>query len=370
MKKVFHILKGIGKVLIVAIVIVCIVVFVARFINWNKNKIRTDNGIQENLYVELGGIKQYIQIRGENTLNPIIIFLHGGPGSNTTYISEYYQTELEQNYTIVNWDQRGCGRTYYKNKNLNIQTDLSTELLLEDLNDLTDYLTERFNQEKVIIMGHSWGTILGTLYVEQYSEKVTAYVGVGQFVNGLQGYEVAVNEASERLTALGKQEDAKIMANAFKVFAQTKDIEELDIDNYDQMVLLTRNNLKYEGAISNVATLWAGLSSPEMSFTDINWFFAMASNERAFVLQRPLMDYCIFKLDIREKFTTFDVPMYYISGSEDWITPVVMMEKYVDMIEAPDKNVKIVKNTGHSLMFDNPEAFCNAVEEVLSGIKQ
>lgn len=370
MKKTLRILKGLGIVVLVFIVLIFLTVFVARFIHWNKNKISTENGIQESTYVELGGIKQYIQIRGEDIVNPIIIFLHGGPGSNMAYVSEYYQTELEKNYTIVNWDQRGCGRTYYKNENLNITTDLSTDIMLDDLDDLTDYLMERFNKNKVIIMGHSWGTILGTLYVEQHSDKVSAYVGVGQFVNGLHGYELSVNEASKRAEALGKLKDVEKMKIAFNKFSKTKGIHELDIKNYEQMVFLTRTYLDYDGAISNLATIWSGLSSPQMSLLDIRWFFAMSSTENAFKLQSPLMDYCIFNLDIRDRSTTFDVPMYYISGSEDWITPVVMMEDYVETIIAPDKKVILVENTGHSLMMDNPEAFCNAAKEVLSSIKQ
>jgi len=365
MKRVGKLFKWTGSILLAVIVIVVLVIGIIRAVHKSRTEIKTENGIQESGYVSLGGVEQYIQIRGENVNNPIIIFLHGGPGSNMTYISTYYQTGLEDEFTIVNWDQRGCGRTYFKNEDSSVSAELSIDTLLTDLDDLTDYVTERFGQEKVIIMGHSWGTIVGSQYVAKHPEKVTAYVGLGQFVNGLEGYQIATKEAANRALKQNENEDAAMLEEVFRKFSTATSVENLDIKYYEQMIMLTRKYLSYEGALSDSSMIFAGLTSPEMSWLDVQWFQKMSNTESAFHIEEPLMNYCIFDLDMRTELTQYEVPMFYISGAQDYVTPVSLMEEYVDAIKAPEKKVILVENTGHSLMMDNSNAFCDAVKGVL-----
>ncbi len=364
-KRVKKILKWMGIILLTVIIILVLVIVGVRTVHKNQTDIKTENGIQESGYVSIGGIEQYIQIRGEDVNNPIVIFLHGGPGSNMTYISTYYQTGIEDAFTIVNWDQRGCGRTYFKNQDSQTSSELSIDTLLTDLDDLTNYVTNRFGQEKVIIMGHSWGTIVGSEYVAKHPEKVTAYVGLGQFVNGLEGYRIATKEAAGRAIKQNKKEDATMLSEVFQTFSTATSVENLDIKNYEQMIMLTRKYLNYEGALSNSSMIFAGITSPEMLFTDFQWFQKMSNTKQAFELEEPLMNYCIFDLDMRTESTQFDVPMFYISGAQDYVTPVSLMEEYVEKIKAPEKKIVLVENTGHSLMMDNPDAFCKAVKGVL-----
>lgn len=118
-------------VIISVVALIAISVLVLRLINSNKNKINTENGIQESTYIDIDGMKQYIQIRGENTENPVMIFIHGGPASPMGYVSAYYQRELESELTIINYDQRGCGRTYYAN---DCNANANIDLLVHDLN--------------------------------------------------------------------------------------------------------------------------------------------------------------------------------------------------------------------------------------------
>ena len=149
--------RKVMKLIMVAFLILCflsiVIIGILRIRNANKSKINTDNGIQENIYVEIGGIEQYLQIRGEDKDNPVILWLHGGPGFPLTYLSYYYQTGLEDDYTIVCWEQRGCGRTYYRNEPTE---DVSVDILLSDMDELIDYLRERFGEERIIIIGQSY----------------------------------------------------------------------------------------------------------------------------------------------------------------------------------------------------------------------
>ena len=141
---------------------------------------------------------------GKDASNPIIISLHCGPGAPTTFIDYCWQDYLTDEYTIVSWDERGCGRSYYRNVATDPNNDtLTFEAQIADLDALVDYLRERFSQDQVIIMGHSYGSLLGSRYVLAHPEKVSAYIGVGQCVNerdyygDIYSYEDALKVAEE-----------------------------------------------------------------------------------------------------------------------------------------------------------------------------
>mgnify|MGYP002792374736 CR=1 FL=1 len=144
----------------------CILLFVLTIITGritfaHQYKIRSKTGIQRSEYITIGKIKQYIQIRGQDSSNPVILMLHGGPGNPMAYYSYDWQAELEQDYTVIHWDQRGCGNTFYQNKTAAKPT---LDLLLSDLDELVDHIRLEFQKEKVILMGHSWGTFPGAIY--------------------------------------------------------------------------------------------------------------------------------------------------------------------------------------------------------------
>src|SRR5690606_2011464 len=125
--------------------VLVLTVVTARFVHARQIEITKADGIQESLFLEIGGTQQYIQIRGEDRDNPIILVLHGGPGSPTSYYSYYWQTELEDDFTLVHWDQRGSGRTYYVSESQTTEV-VTTDLLLADVDEIVTYLTNRFKQ--------------------------------------------------------------------------------------------------------------------------------------------------------------------------------------------------------------------------------
>ena len=172
---VFGVLKTVA-ILTAAIVSGAFTFFIAgRNINQLKHFIRYKDGVNEQIYVKLTDQEEYISIIGENDNNPVIISLHGGPGAPTTFIDYCWQDYLTDDYTLVSWDERGCGRSYYRNVAVDPDNDtLSFDAQLADLDALVDYLHDRFDKDKVIIMGHSYGTMLGSRYVLAHPEKVSA----------------------------------------------------------------------------------------------------------------------------------------------------------------------------------------------------
>src|SRR5215471_7157154 len=133
--------------------------------------------IAESGYVRLGGLEQWVMIRGENVANPVLVVLHGGPGFSDTAFVRYHTPELEKSFTVVYWDQRGTGRSY---RSTIPRSSMTVAQFIADLDELVDFVRARLVKDKVALLGHSWGSALGVLYVARFAEKVSVYVGVAQ----------------------------------------------------------------------------------------------------------------------------------------------------------------------------------------------
>lgn len=360
--KMLAILKWAGIVILAIIVLVVLVVASARLVNWCKYRITTPNGIEESTYIELGGQQQYIQIRGEDKNNPLILFLHGGPASPHSYVSHRYQSQMEDEYTFVNWDQRGSGRTYFKNVKLDAENEsVTAEQIISDLDELVDYLCERFGQEKVIILGHSWGTIIGSEYARIYPEKVAMYIGVGQVINCVEADRLSYEDALAKANAAGNEEDAKKLEAAWSKLEQDTD----NIKNMLAVRALTSKYHKYDGAASTFDTIWSGISSPYMSIDDIRWFFIGNSVDKFMEMQKNLVSY-MMDWDIAALGSDYAVPVCFITGEEDWITPAAPVREYMQQVNAPSLEIVTIENTGHSPFMDNAETYAEALERALS----
>ncbi len=361
--QVLKITKLLTRILFVLLVAVILVIIITRFINYQKTRINTELGVQEDLYVELGGIEQYIQIRGEDINNPVILFLHGGPGFPLSYLSYYYQPYLESDYTFVCWDQRGSGRTYYNNQVT--QADLTPEQLLADVDDLVEYICSRFHKEKVIIMGHSWGTVLGTLYTMNYPDKVESYIGVGQVIDFDAGKIEAALAAKTLASKEHMESDVITLMNEIERFSQASNINEIDIPGMEKMIRTSLSYLKGSDELNPLKTMWLGLTSPYISIDDLRWFKKASNTETIFELEKNLINYMYYDFDINALDNQYDVPIYYISGGNDWITPYTMVETYYNNLVAPSKDMIIIDNTGHTPFLDQPERFAAAVKQIL-----
>lgn len=350
--------KIIFLVLCIAIILILIVVTALRLINANKNHILQPNGIQENTYVEIGGIKQYLQIRGEDKDNPVILWLHGGPGFPLTYLSCYYQKDLEADYTIVCWEQRGCGRTYYQNNN---NEELTIDRLITDMDELVNYLCERFNKDKVIIMGQSWGTVLGMEYLNEHPEKVVSYIGIGQVTDFKRGKIYAAQTAIQR----SSDKDALLLDSYIQSFQKADCIDKLNVKELEQMILLSLKYLKGSGELSSIKQMLLAVTSPEFSWNDLKWFLSTSNSENIMNCQKELVEYMYFTFNVEKMSYEYSVPICFIQGENDWITPTDMVKSYYDAISASSKEFVVIDNAGHTPFLDNPEQFCDEVRRFL-----
>lgn len=352
-------LKMIIKVILIVIAAVLLLAFAiiegARAATYFSNHITAENGIDEGVYATLGGQEQYLLIRGENRDNPVLIWLHGGPASPEGYANYCFQKNLLSDYTVINWDQRGCGRTYFRNEKADPENKTATfEQLQTDLNDLVDYACQRFGKEKVIIVGHSYGSVIGSKYALTYPEKVSAFVGVGQFVSmesEIHSYEDALSKANE------KGDDTVKMVEVYN-----KCINDKSLVN---MLELRKYTTPYHQTEKSANTIWIGLSSPYMNYADARWFFMTAFDMNGFLkLNQHLFD-GLMTVDIRDFGMEYEVPVGFITGAQDWTTPVKYAKDYCEAITAPEKKLVLIDGCGHAPQYDDSEAFCNELKGML-----
>ncbi|MDQ0200427.1 alpha/beta fold hydrolase [Neobacillus ginsengisoli] len=156
--------------------------------------------------VVIGGIKQMILVRGENVENPIMLFLHGGPGTAQIGFAPKFQRDLEKDFVVVNWDQRGSGLSYSPAIK---KEELTIENMVNDTVQLVEYLLKRFNQQKLFLVGHSWGTVLGTLVTKKCPQYIYSYIGIGQVVNMREGEKISYDYTIKKANELKKDKAIK-----------------------------------------------------------------------------------------------------------------------------------------------------------------
>lgn len=348
------------------VVLAALSVLVSRLINSSKNKVDTVNSIQESAYIDIDGMKQYIQIRGENTGNPVMIFIHGGPASPMGYVSAYYQRELESQLTIINYDQRGCGRTYYAN---DCNANSNIDLLVNDLNAIVEYAKERFGKDNVIIAGHSWGTVIGSIYVQKYPENVSCYIGISQITNLYENKLNVARTALEKNEIKGTKDEQKL-TELIKRMNQVKAYDDMSLDDLSQLVSVTSKYIACEGEMSGLSQMITGITSPDMNFDDMKWFMLQMNTEKFFSQNKEIMEYAFFGFDIDILSKNYHVPVYYLAGKSDYAVCQKDAQAYYESIEAPDKAFYWIENAGHGIFMDNPKLYCDTIKTILSKIDE
>ena len=329
------------------------VYFIARRnINWLSCFINPSKGVEEQTYIDINGQQQFISIRGKDRTNPVILFLHGGPLSPDSYVTYAYSNDLIDDYTFVCWDQRGCGRTYIANDDKTNST-VTFEQALDDLDVLTDYLRGRFGTDRIIIMGHSYGSILGARYVFDHPEKVSAYIGAGQFVNDRLSVIAEYNDAVKMAEEAG--DDTKYMTLAYMTY--------LDEPSYYSSNEATAYMAQYHPSGDYSAVIMAALESPYLCTDDIKWFMSTSSEEELLMLSGSLIDTCLTVNLTSQK--SYEVPVYFISGAEDWTCSYKVMEEYAGMIGA---DYILIEGANHNVQGDRPHEFAAAVKEFLKSV--
>lgn len=333
-------------------------VFTMRAVRRRRLKARhriASPGIDSEEMVQIGGIRQYIYIRGQNLDNPILLFLHGGPGSPMTPFLHGYQYEWEQSFTVVNWDQRGAGKTYFANDAGAVYQTLGFERMTQDAAELAEYLLKRFQRQKIILMGHSWGSELGMALVQRHPDFFSAYIAVGQVVNIRENERVGYETVLEAARKAGSSRDVRALEAMAPYPADNID------DTIGSLMKLRRYQHHYGFAESiDLGNILLVGTSPYYSFREALFFFKDATK-----IQRPLYEYVFQDFDARAYGTAYSVPVYYLMGETDYQTPITLAKEWFDQIEAPDKAFFTIKGAGHAAMIDKPGEFAQILTQAI-----
>lgn len=321
-------------------------------------KITSANGVDYGEFVAIGGIQQYLHHRGEDVQNPVLLFLHGGPGSPMLPFAQEFQVPWENKVTVVHWEQRNCGKTYYKNDPKQVTPTTTIDQVIQDTYEVVEYLKAKYGKDKIIIMGHSWGSVLGSLFTLKYPHLVLGYIGVGQVVNMFRNENVSYERALEYIKGSGNQRDYRALT-ALSPYPGTSYNDEMK----KKMAKFRKLQVKYKLAAGPTPQLiWNVFCSPFYTLRDTRYLLSSGVIETG---QSAIMNYLIQTFDLPAIGTKYETPVFYIHGEDDWQTPYPLAKDYFSTVEAPAKQFYSIPSAGHATMLDQKEKFNEALFEIL-----
>jgi pimeloyl-ACP methyl ester carboxylesterase len=291
--------------------------------------------------VVLGGSPQWILIRGVDVNNPLLLFLHGGPGMPTMYLAHDFQQELEQSFVVVQWDRRGAGKSFSAGTS---SQQMSVSQEINDTVELIDKLCARFHQPKLYLVGFSYGSYLGILVAQRSPERLHAYVGIGQ---------LACSEQETRT-----MQHAWIRKQATQAHDKQA-LDELDAEKpLDREKWLFKYGAEIHSAHNWWPLLWSGLRSQEYTIQDI------ANVKKGVNFSARNLRYDAIDGSIIENVSVLHVPVYFFSGRFDYTDPTSCTVRLFEKISAPAKKMVWFDYSAHFVFLEEPSKFAAEMRRV------
>jgi len=292
--------------------------------------------VKEEMFVRIGGIDQWITIKGDDRNNPVILFLHGGPGDALSPFADAMYAGWEKSFTLVQWDQRGAGRTYGKS-GPSVQPTMTVERMADDGIEVAQFLTKHLNKKKIIIVGGSWGSILGIYMAHTGPDLFYAYVGNAQLVNTRRGDSASYARVLEMARAAGDQ----------PAVAALMTIGPPPWDSLRKWPVFRKWKLAYQ-AKKVTAPPVPETISPEYASPEEQAQYAAADDFCFEHFWGLTMSGPLELVDLPSLGTDFAIPIYILQGQEDLTALPELAKAYFDSIKAPRKQFYLVSGTGHA----------------------
>jgi pimeloyl-ACP methyl ester carboxylesterase len=293
--------------------------------------------VNEEMFVRIGGIEQWITVKGKDDNNPVVLFLHGGPGDAWSPYARAMFGEWEKDFTLVQWDQRGAGRTYGKT-GPSIAPTMTIARMVQDGIEVAEYLTRRFNKKKIIIVGGSWGSILGIYMAHTQPDLFYAYLGLALLVNMRKGQAASFTrvlelahgwhdrEAITELTKIGPPPWHSDTVSSWHVYRKWERAYQAKLATAPP----ASEKISSEYASPSERAEYA--AADDFSFEH---FFGLT-------MSGPLEH-----VDLTALGTHFGIPIFIIQGQDDLMALPGLAKAYFDSITAPYKRFYLVPGTGH-----------------------
>lgn len=315
------------------------------------------SSVAEMGYLEIGGIEQFVVERGISVQNPVLLILHGGPGTTEMPTFREYNEELEKYFIVIHWDQRGASNSY----NSDIpQESMTLEQFIKDTHELTLHLKQKYGKDKIFLLGHSWGSYLGIKAAAQYPDDYHAYIGTGQMSNQFEseriGYEFALNKAREFKEAAS----VKTLKELGMLDKEIRSNEEIISWVYEQRRFVGQyGGVTYEKSLTKLF-LRALVFCQEYTLSDKLGIFAGSRSSVSKLFPLTLKD------DLSQSTPELKIPVFFLQGTHDYVTSCTEAKAYFDTLVAPRKKFITFDRSGHSPPFEEPEKFNKImIEKVL-----
>jgi pimeloyl-ACP methyl ester carboxylesterase len=320
----------------------------------DHNKQAVEGSISEKIFLKIGGVQQGMFIRGKDIKNPVLLFVEGGPSFSEYFLVEKYPTGLEDHFTVCYWEERGGGISYTSQVTLE---SLTLEQFASDAIEVTNYLRERFNKEKIYVLAHSGGTAFAIQAVAHFPKLFHSYIGVSQITRQAESEKLAYNFMIDQYSSLG---NSKMVAE-FKKYP---------INENDSLLLPYFNSVLRDksmhqlgiGTMHNMKSIIKGVFFPVWickAYTlreKINIWYSKFS-----FLNKSTLREEIINSDITAKVPKIDVPVYFFSGKHDLTVNHELSKEYLKNIEAPVKGFYTFDNSAHSPLFEESNRFLEII---------
>jgi pimeloyl-ACP methyl ester carboxylesterase len=302
--------------------------------------------------VTLGDSKQWISIRGKDINKPVLLFLAGGPGGTQLAATRIQLKGLEDHFVVVNWEQPGAGKSY----NSVPRNSLTPERYINDAHTLTEYLCHRFDEEKIYVVGESWGSVLGIWLVQRYPERFHAFVGTGQMVDFKEteiiDYELAIKLA-------GEEGNTKLVEKLKKQGIPPYYGDDVTLKGATYLMYLSAYMTKNPDIHRPGYQTLTDMAGPEYGLYDkVNYVLGVL-NTFNHVYQQ------LYDFDLRKQAVKLEVPVYILQGRHDINAPAVLVEEYFEKLQAPKKELIWFEHSGHSPWINERERFVDTLVNVV-----
>lgn len=308
-------------------------------------KVVSDHGIDEARAVEIGGIRQWITVRGRDRRNPILLVIHGGPAAPELPNRYLYEAPWTDYFTVVEWDQRGAGKTFALNDPAAVAPTLTKARMVQDAEELTAWLRSTYGRKKIFVMGHSWGTILGLSLAERRPDWLYAYIGVGQIIDMRAGEKVGYDwvlgtarqagdaAAVKELEAIAPYPEADGALPLAKI-----DVERKWSVHYGG---LTHGRTSYD--------VWENAETISPDYSPADFKAIDAGSSFSFPRLLPQMAATDFT-----PLTRLKCPLIIFAGRYDYTTPAAPVRRWFDRLQAPAKHWVWFENSAHMMYVEEP----------------
>ena len=306
------------------------------------NSVNSKTGIYERSFIKLGGEEQYVEITATSDKDPVLLFIHGGPGWPQTPHLRHFNADLAKSVILVAWEQSGCGKTYMHNPD---PVNLTKEQIINDAHELTLLLKKKFNKEKIYLAGFSWGSVIGIELAKKYPEDYAAYFAISQIIEIQRSINLSREWIKQQAELKNDKKMMKLVSQLEKKdTALCKTTLECFFKKYEMLT-------EYGGAIykkesENQIKI---AETKYEDYKDYDWI-------KGFMYSCSRLGDEVFKTDLTS-ITELKIPIYFIVGRHDWSLPTIVTEEFAAKLQAPKKEIIWFEESGHEPLEEESDKF-------------